>query len=148
MNGIVESSKTVEKPELEAAVLAPVRAFISAMDRREFLKRDCFIAAPSIIDAFAPFHWSGADSLERWAQEVEASIARSSITGYRSEILGIDKLVVEGDHAYASVDLCYHITMSDQPEPIADRGVFTFALSRSAGSWRIAGATWAGHVTT
>lgn len=148
MNSMEKGKWTTGKDEMEAPALAPVRRFIEGMDRREFLLRDCFVEAPSIVDAFAPFHWSGADALERWAREVEASIARSSITDYRSEILGIDKLVIEGECTYVSINLCYHITMSDHPEALADKGVFTFTLKEVGGEWRISSATWAGHVTT
>lgn len=132
----------------DEAVLAPIRGFIAAMDRREFLVPDYFTDSPSIIDPFAPFHWSGPDALQRWAGEVEESIARSPITDYRAEILGVKKLVADGDHAYANIDLCYRISMRDLPEPILDRGTFTFALHRTDKGWRIAGATWAGQVNT
>lgn len=134
--------------DLKDAVMRPIRGFIDAMDARTFESaKRFFVDQPSIVDAFAPYHWTGVTAIERWATGVEAAIARSTILDYSAEVLGIRTIVIEGNRAYASIDLCYTLKMSDQKQPVLDKGVFTYALERSVDGWKIAAATWAGGVT-
>jgi len=126
----------------EVQVLGVVNQF-----SEDFSKNDMKAAIPLcsdqvvIIDDFAPHTWQGATACADWWTAFVADNEKSGIAG------GIVKLgkpwhvSITGDHAYVAYPLTY--TFKHNGTQTISQGVWTFALQKLAGSWRIAGLAFA-----
>lgn len=96
-----------------------------------------------IIDDFPPHAWQGANSCMDWANALAAYDKKGGIS---NEVVTLAKalhLTVTGDRAYAVYPARYSYTQNGKP--IKEQGVWTFALEKQVGGWRIAGWAWAQH---
>jgi hypothetical protein len=96
-----------------------------------------------IIDDFVPHSWQGATACADWVSALGAYALSKGIT---NENVTLDKpwhVTVTGDRAYAVY--ATHYTYKVKGKPVTERGVWTFALQKLAGGWRIAGWAWAQH---
>jgi len=96
-----------------------------------------------IIDDFAPHAWQGATTCDDWWKALGVSDKNQGIS---NEIVTLGKawhLTVTGDRGYAVYPTHYSYKLNGKA--VVEQGVWTFAMKKEAGGWRIAGWAWAQH---
>ena len=97
----------------------------------------------TIIDDFSPHAWQGANACADWAAALFASDRRSGITNGSVTLGKPWHVAVTSDRAYAVYPARY--AYKRRGKDIVEEGVWTFALQKITGQWRIAGWAWAQH---
>lgn len=125
-----------------AAVLATVHQFVDGFNKGE---TESALAAcaeqTSIIDEFPPYAWHGAGGCSKWMDDYVADAEKNGITD-GIVTLGTPKHVdVVGDHAYVVIPSDYAFKLNGTPEQEIG-SMFTFALHKGEGGWRITGWSW------
>jgi hypothetical protein len=96
----------------------------------------------SIVDEFPPHEWHGAGACARWMADYDSDAKKNSIT---------DAVVALGtpQHVDVTADRAYVVVPADYSYKTAGKAVkesgsiFTLALQKGAGGWRIIGWAWA-----
>ena len=94
-----------------------------------------------IIDDFAPYSWQSANTCADWAAALIASDQKDGIT---NEAVTLGKpwhISVTGDRGYAVYPTHYSYKLKGKP--VTERGVWTFALQKLDGVWRVKAWSWA-----
>ncbi len=129
----------------EDAVLEPIHGFIQASNANDLTHLSkYFTATPSLVDEFAPYHWSGPGAVQAWA----SGIAAASKQGMTDALLdyGPPRLIQhQGRHAYVVAPCTVSFKMKGKAQ--RETGVLTFALDRTSRGWRIAAMAWSGSPT-
>ena len=114
--------------------LAPIKAFVEGINKSDMKGAAAVhVDAPSIIDEFPPHHWT---SLDTWAADYGKESARLGASDGRLTMHKVHRLTLEGDAAYAVIPTDYSYKMKGKT--IVEHGTITYALTRAAGSWKIA----------
>lgn len=98
----------------------------------------------SITDEFAPYSWQGAGATAGWFADYAAWTKMNVVT---NDTVALDKpwrIEINGDHAYAVVPATF--TYTKRGAKVVEAGsVWTFALRKTAGHWRIVSWAWSEH---
>jgi len=114
--------------------LAPIKAFVAAVNKGDMKAVAAqHVDAPSIIDEFPPHHWSSVDA---WAADYGKDAAAHGASDGRLTMHKVHRLTLEGDAAYAVIPTDYSYKVKGKT--IVEHGTITYALTRAAGSWKIA----------
>lgn len=128
----------------KADVIATIKMYNDDFNKGDNASANALCAAqPIIIDDFAPHAWQGASACSDWAN---ALAVYDQSLGITNEKVTLDKpwhVTVTGDRAYGVYTT--HYTYKKKGKPVSEQGVWTFALQKLAGGWRIAGWAWAQH---
>jgi hypothetical protein len=118
-------------------VAAVVKAYNATFDAK--------YCAPqaSVIDEFAPHAWLGATACADWLAAFGADAKANDETDGVVSITKPWRLRVDGDRAYAVYPAKYDYKRKGKP--VHETGVWTFALQKLAGSWRITAWAWSQH---
>ena len=100
-----------------------------------------FADQSTITDEFPPYTWQGADTLGRWGKDFMADSAKHKVTEPVMKFGEVTTVRVSGDHAYVVAPATYDYK-ADGKAAATTKGLFTFALTRTAGSWKISAMTW------
>jgi len=120
--------------------MATVRAFVAAIDKGDIPAAAALhVDAPDIIDEFPPYHWSGSGAFAAWGADYGKDAAANGVSEGVLTIRKVQRIRVEGDHAYAVVPTDY--SFKRKGKKVVEHAVMTYALTRTAGGWRIA--SWA-----
>ena len=119
------------------SVISAVGESLNALDVPRFtaLHTD----APTILDEFAPFAWSGKDAVKGWLGDFGAWAKGAGVTGTHIAFGAPEALNVAGDRAYATAPVT--IIATTKGGSIVTLGQFAFLMVKQSGSWKIAG--WA-----
>ncbi len=125
-----------------ATLLVPIDRLIRGIDTQSIgTIASAYVFAPSIVDEFAPFRWSGGAAATRWSRDFAEDARTSGLThvrvvrhapSYTSFAHGRAWLVVPTDYSY-------DVAGKAQRESAA----WTFVLVSGARGWRIETSTWA-----
>ncbi|WP_041782629.1 nuclear transport factor 2 family protein [Mycolicibacterium chubuense] len=123
-----------------------VRRYVDAFNRADASAMTDECADPmQILDGMAPHVWQGESATEQWWRDVQAESAHLGVGNYRILLDEPRHADVHGESAY----LVYPASMSfdkDGTRHTQAGSVFTVALRRVAGRWRLAAWSWAkGH---
>ena len=95
----------------------------------------------SIIDEFAPYHWSGAGACSTWAQAYDADAKKNGITDGVVTLGKPRHVDIIGDHAYVVMPVSY--SWKQHGKPMRETAsTLTVALDKTASGWRITAWTW------
>ncbi len=125
--------------------LATVHRFIDRFDRGN-LAGAAATCAPvaSVIDEFPPHHWHGRGACAAWAKAYAAYAKANGVTDAFVTLLAPWDDSIDGNRAYVVVPA--NERYRQRGKPAHESGsIFTVALERSGGVWRIVGWAWAGH---
>jgi len=127
----------------EAGVTAVVNQYAHDFVVGDF-KAGAALCAPSasIIDDFAPHAWSGPTACADWAKSVVENFRRGKITDGKVSLGKAYQVTVEGDVAYGVYPAVFNY--KDHGKPGTERGVWTFAMRKTGGAWRITAWSWGG----
>lgn len=126
-------------------VVAAVHQYFDNLDKDKLQKSLAVCDSNvSILDEFPPHAWRGATACEDWWKDFNAYNQKNGITDPVA-ILGTPWSVdVNGDRAYFVAPATY--TYNRHGKPVKElHSVFTVALRRTQGNWRIAAWAWAKH---
>lgn len=128
----------------KADVVAVVTQYSDAFSRNDMNGADSLCTDHAIIiDDFPPNEWQGATACEDWWKAMAADSKKSGIADGVVELGKPWRVTVTADRAYAVFPATY--TFKRHGAPTISHGVWTFALQRLAGGWRIAGWAWSLH---
>jgi len=104
---------------------------------------DC-AAQSSIIDEFPPYLWQGATGCADWSSDFDAYVKKNGMTDPKVTLGLLRHADVAGDRAYVVVPATF--TFKKNGKRFNERSsIWTLALQKVAGSWRITGWAWAKH---
>jgi hypothetical protein len=123
--------------------MAAVRRYISAFNRGDRAGMAAAFAAPgSILDGMAPHVWQGPTATDDWYRDVLVEGEQHGASGYNVTLAEPLHNAVTGDAAYVVVPAT--MTFAVRGKQVTQTGaVFTVALRKVAGEWRIAAWAWA-----
>jgi ketosteroid isomerase-like protein len=122
-------------------IVAVINLFNDSMNRGEMSEAQAtFTPAPSIIDEFPPHHWDGPTAFADWGAAFEANSKSHAISMPAVKLLKPSHVSVEGDRAYAVVPALYEYRLHGRKT--REQGLFTFALAKIAGHWKIDAWSW------
>jgi len=138
MAGSASASETLD-------VMRTVWQFVAAFNKGDLKTAlsDC-AAQSSIIDEFPPYSWQGATGCADWSNDFDAYIKKNGMTDPKVTLGLLRHVDVSGDRAYVVVPA--NFTFKKNGKRINERNsIWTLALQKIAGSWRITGWAWAKH---
>jgi hypothetical protein len=94
-----------------------------------------------VIDDFGAQVWQGANACQDWADGLAALYKQYGITDGAATLGKPLHIDVTGDRAYAVYPAT--ITFKEKGKPGKNEGLWSFAMQKVGGSWRIAGWAWA-----
>ncbi len=123
----------------EDAAMAPVNQFVDALNAGDVKKAAAaHVANAPIIDEFAPHHWT---SFAAWLKDFMADSKKNKITDVHLTLQPATTSTVGTREAYEVVPNV--ITAKADGKPNEEKGIFTFALVKTAHGWKIASWAWA-----
>lgn len=94
----------------------------------------------TIVDEFAPFHWIGANSSQRWLDDYGKDTAAKGISGGRVDYAAATRAESDGKTAYVVLPTVYRFKQSGKAMSAA--GAMTFIMTRTNTGWKIASWTY------
>lgn len=102
----------------------------------------CFAVPGSILDGMAPHVWHGPSAAKDWYRDVLVEGEHAGASGYFVALGAPLHANVTGDAAYVVAPAT--MTLKVRGELVTQSGaIFTTALRKVAGEWRIASWAWA-----
>jgi hypothetical protein len=121
--------------------MAPIKAFVAGTNSGDMkAAAAAHVAAPDIIDEFAPHHWSGSDAFAAWGAAYGKDAKANGVTDGALKMKKPHRLQIDGDSAYAVVPTDY--SYKRQGKAVVEHGTITYALTRTPQGWRIAAWTY------
>jgi hypothetical protein len=122
----------------DTAVFAPMQQFADGMNAGDMKKAEAaYVPSASIIDEFAPHHWT---SFGAWYRDAGAFFKAGGVTDLHIALSAPSDKVVGPNQAYAVVPTTLTSRVKGKTE--TEKGLFTFALVKTAAGWRISGWAW------
>ena len=138
----VHFARAADAAPLSAAAIAPARVALDAIEARDRAKFvAAFAAGVTIVDEISPFHFAGEDAAGRWFDRLAAVNRANAISGEHTTIARAPRGAVEGNDAYAVVDV--RIGYREHSRAIVENGAWTFALKNEGETWKIVVAVFA-----
>ena len=127
----------------DSAVEAPIHQFIDSLNKGDLKgAKAAYVTSPSIIDEFAPHHWSGPKAFDTWVADLTKSEAAERKTGGRLTMTSAVREVVSGTHAYVIVPSTY--TFKQNGKTMHEVSQMTYVLAKGKSGWKIESWTWTG----
>jgi ketosteroid isomerase-like protein len=123
--------------------VAAIRRYIDAFNIGDAkAMAACFAVPGLILDGMAPHVWHGPTVAEDWYRDVLVEAAHHKATDYFVTLGAPRHADVTGDSAYVVIPAT--MTFKIHGRQVTQSGaIFTTALRKSAGAWRIASWAWA-----
>ncbi|KUI22012.1 hypothetical protein AU195_06840 [Mycobacterium sp. IS-1496] len=120
-----------------------VREYVDAFNHGDVTAMAAVCADPmQILDGMSPHVWQGPRAAEQWWADAAVEAEHLGASGYRIALGDPRHVDVTGDYGYVVVPVTFeydlrgeHVTQSD--------ALFTVALRRIDGSWRLTAWAWA-----
>jgi len=138
--GVVMLLTVLAPASEQSEAMAPVQQFVEGFNHHD---PDRSMAAcadqVSIIDDFAPYHWSGGCS--DWIHAYHAWAKQAGVTDATVTLGKVRYIEVESDHAYVVVPTDFSYKANGKP--MGETGAtWTLVLHKGASGWRITAWTW------
>ena len=119
-----------------------VQRFVAGFNAGDVkLVTDMSLDDMSIIDEFPPYEWHGPGTMMKWLGDYDADAKKNAITEGKVTITKTKHAFVDGDRAYVVTVSNYDYKKAGKP--VHQKGsIFTFALRRAEGAWKISGWSW------
>lgn len=123
-------------------LLAPIDLLVASTNSRlPSGVAAAYVPAPTIVDEFAPFRWSGTRASTLWLRDFGKAIKSEGMTGTNLQRHAPSYMRVNGTRAWVIVpmDLTFYMKSKRRRE----EGAWTFVLIHDSGAWRIDSSSWA-----
>ena len=125
------------------AVMKPIDGFIKSTGQGRLAEAaGYFTPSHSIIDEFAPYHWSGPKAVTTWWAGFVADSKTSGMTDADMAMGAPTRVLTTAHHAYVVAPAV--LTFKLKGAPGRETGTFAFSLDKTPKGWRIAAFSWAG----
>lgn len=130
----------------DPALVARVDALIASIEANDVRGTSAaYVAAPIVVDEFAPFTWAGPGAAAAWSHDfadLRRSLVATNVRVTHRAALTVD-LADDGRRAYIVFPTAY--TFRAKGVPTKESGIWTFVFVRAAKAapWLIATSTWA-----
>ena len=122
----------------EPPALAPFTQFIDAMNAGDAKKAAAeFVAAPTIIDEFAPHIWS---SFASWNADLGKGLKTDGVTDFHIALSPVSFKNMDAKTGYGVVPAI--LTYKVKGKPTTEKGMFTFSTKMTEDGWRLTGWAW------
>ena len=123
-------------------VMTPVHQFVDGFSKGDMKSAVAACAdEASVIDDFPPHAWQGAGACANWANGFDALAKKEGIADARIVLGKARHVDVADDRAYVVVPVTLVYTKEGKSKKLP--GMFTAALHKETGGWRIAAWAWA-----
>ena len=122
-----------------AAVIAKMNDAMNKNDAKTAAAT--YTANATIIDEFPPHYWSGANVYDRWGADFAAFAKQQGDTDAWVTLTKPTHVSASGERGYAVVPATF--TFKEKGKPMSERALWTFAMQKANGEWKIAGWAWA-----
>ena len=141
--GLALASSAAAKPGDDVA--APVRQFVDGFNSGHIAAAFAAYAPGtiSIIDEFAPFHWTGPDAARAWAAGYDRNARANGISGGVVHYQSPTRVERGAGRAYVIMPTDYRYTQRGQA--MAETGQLTAVVVRTQRGWKMTGWTWSGE---
>ena len=123
---------------------AAVTAVLDKFNGGDF---DAFVKAHApgaiIIDEFAPYQWTGADTAQRWGGDYEKDAKARSITGGHMAYAKPIQANSDGQSAYIVLPTTYSFVQNGAK--MSANGSMTFVMTRATDGWKIGSWAYSGE---
>ncbi len=127
---------------LDAAVSAPIRAALTAIDAGDAAAfARAFSPDATIVDEISPFAFAGPDAARTWFARLLAVNRANEIADEHGTFAAPHSGSIEGDAAYAVVPV--RISYRQRGRAFVENGAWTFVLRNARGTWKITHAAFA-----
>jgi hypothetical protein len=125
-------------------VMKPIRQFIVAFNSGDTKTASAAYATGeiTIVDEFAPYHWTGLHALQDWFAEYDKHAQKTGVTDGKVTYGAPTRTEIEGDLAYVIIPTVY--LYKERGKPIAEEGQVALVLHAESGAWKIRSWTWTG----
>ena len=142
---IVALSATAAFADDKADVTAAVHKFFDNIDPQHIKTALPVCDSPaSVVDEFPPHAWQGAKGCANWWRDFSDYNKKNGIEPQGAALGTPWSVDVSGDRAYFVSPATYTYKQNGKTTTEA-HAVFTAALKKSAGGWKITGWSWAKH---
>ncbi len=127
----------------DSGIMKPVNGFIDATGKAADINRAAsyWTANQSMVDEFAPYHWTGPTAVRAWWAGFLADSKKSGATDAVVTSTAAPHIVQTPSHAYVVQPA--RVTLKVKGHPVREDGLLTFALDRTKAGWKIASCAWA-----
>jgi tellurite resistance protein len=142
---VAAAQTTPGMPATASAALATIHQFMDGLNAGD-MKRTLAACAPqaSIVDEVPPHEWQGTNACAKWAHDLDAADKAAGITDGVVTLGTPWRIDVNGTRAYAVVPATYAFKVHGRTVTETN-SIFTAALVRVGGAWRITGWAWSAH---
>lgn len=124
-----------------AAMMRPINAALAAVNTANAQGLSgTYTSNATIVDEFPPFVWGGANAGSRWISDFNTSNASAHLTSAHGMLQRYTSFQTTRDHAYLALPVRF--TGKINGKPFVEQGIWSFALTRSGGSWLITSQSW------
>lgn len=135
--------RTMSDPEMQDGALAAVGRYIDAFNNGDAeAMAACFATPGTILDGMAPHLWHGPTAAKDWYRDVLAEGEHLGANGYHVTLGAPLHADVTGEAAYVVSPATMSFKLKGQ-QVTQSGALFTTALTKVAGTWRIAAWAWA-----
>jgi ketosteroid isomerase-like protein len=122
--------------------ISVIRQYIDGFNKGDAIALASFFAVPgSILDGMAPHVWSGPTATQDWYRDALIEAEHLDVSGYFVTLEEPLHNNVTGDAAYVVLPATMKFKMKDK-QVMQSGALFTVALRRIDGAWRIASWAW------
>jgi ketosteroid isomerase-like protein len=122
--------------------ISVIRQYIDGFNRGDASAlASCFAVPGSILDGMAPHVWSGPTATQDWYRDALIEAEHLDVSGYFVTLEEPLHNNVTGDAAYVVLPATMKFNMKDK-QVTQSGALFTVALRRIDGAWRIASWAW------
>ena len=119
--------------------MAPINQFVDSLNAGDVKKAAAaHIPNAPIIDEFAPHHWN---SFDAWLNGFMADCKKNKVTDVHLTLAAATTSTVGDKAAYEVIPNTIDVKVDGKP--VQEKGIFSFALVKTAHGWRIASWAWA-----
>ena len=124
-----------------AGVMATINAFNDGLNTGK-VPAAYMTASQSVVDEFAPHHWSGPGAVQAWWAAFGAFAKKTGMTEPAMKLAKPSRLEQGAGHAYAIVPAVF--SFKQNGKPVHEDGAMTFAMDHTKAGWKISAFTWSG----
>ncbi|MFL5240227.1 MAG: DUF4440 domain-containing protein [Rhizomicrobium sp.] len=126
----------------QSDITAAINNMNTAMNKNDTKAAAAYYTADGVIlDEFPPHVWSGANVYDHWAADFDTYSKAHGDTDALVTISKPSHVTAGGDRGYAVVPALY--TYKEHGKKVTEHGLWTFAMQKIGGVWKIAGWAWA-----
>lgn len=141
--GVVMLATVLAAASEQSDAMAPVHQFVDGFNNHDVKAALAACAdQASIIDDFAPYHWSGAGACSAWVDAYHAWASQNDVSDGMVALGKPRYIEVTSDMAYVVVPADFAYKQNGKPAKGETGSTFTVVLRKGASGWRITAWTW------